>query len=206
MDFQHVPLAKLAPAPYNPRVDLAADDPALVSLRGSIDRFDCVEPIVWNRRTGHVVGGHQRLKVLEARGDESAPCVVVELDPDEERVLNLALNRIDGRWDEQKLADVVRDLAERTDADALAHIGFDDNELAALTALDEPLDLNLAPAEPDLANHVDVRVGADLCLLPRELVDRLKAVRGRIAKQVDSTDPVAVVTFAITLLEEELPA
>ena len=49
-------LSDLSPAPYNPRT-ITAD--ALDGLRHSVERFGLVEPVIWNRQTGHVVGGHQ---------------------------------------------------------------------------------------------------------------------------------------------------
>jgi len=58
-------IAELQAAPYNPRV---ISQEMLDALGASINRFGLVEPVVWNRRTGHVVGGHQRLKVLQAQG------------------------------------------------------------------------------------------------------------------------------------------
>jgi len=87
--IQSVPIADLIPAPYNPR---SISTEALAGLRGSVERFGLVEPVVWNRRTGRVVGGHQRLKVLQAMGETETPVVVVDLDEIEEKALNVALN------------------------------------------------------------------------------------------------------------------
>jgi len=57
-----------------------------------------VEPVIWNQKTGNVVGGHQRLKVLLDLGQTEIDCVVVDLDPQREKALNLALNKIQGEW------------------------------------------------------------------------------------------------------------
>jgi len=84
-----VPLARLVEAPYNPR---AIDDDALHGLTASLDRFGVVQEIVANERTGHIVGGHQRVKALRARGVVDVPVVWVDLSDDEERALNVALN------------------------------------------------------------------------------------------------------------------
>jgi DNA modification methylase len=89
LNFQMMPLAELVPAPYNPR---AISPEALAGLRGSVERFGLVEPVVWNRRTGRVVGGHQRLKVLQQMGVADTQVVVVDLDEIEEKALNVALN------------------------------------------------------------------------------------------------------------------
>ena len=87
--IQTMPLAELEPAPYNPR---SISQDALVGLRHSVERFGLVEPVVWNRRTGRVVGGHQRLKVLQQMGVTETQVVVVDLDEVEEKALNVALN------------------------------------------------------------------------------------------------------------------
>ena len=55
-----------------------------------------VEPVIWNRQTGNVVGGHQRLKVLIDLGQQEIDCVVVDLDLQREKALNIALNKIQG--------------------------------------------------------------------------------------------------------------
>src|SRR2546422_3176153 len=93
MDIREIAIADIKPATYNPRKDLKPGDSEYEKLRAVIDRFDLVEPLVWNRRSGHLVGGHQRLKILKARGDATVQAVVVDLDEAEERALNVALNR-----------------------------------------------------------------------------------------------------------------
>ena len=82
-------ITDLMPAPYNPR-EISPE--ALAGLQASVARFGLVEPVVWNRRTGHVVGGHQRLKALAALGETATQVVVVDLDEIEEKALNVALN------------------------------------------------------------------------------------------------------------------
>ena len=83
------PLSELVAAPYNPRV---ITDEAMAGLQASIDRFGLVQPVVWNERTGHVVGGHQRIKVLEQSGATETQVVVVDLPESEEKALNITLN------------------------------------------------------------------------------------------------------------------
>ena len=83
-----MPLAELKPAAYNPR---RISDAALGGLAHSIERFGCVQPIIWNRPTKRVVGGHQRLRVLLDRGEAEADVVVVDLSAAEEKALNVAL-------------------------------------------------------------------------------------------------------------------
>ncbi len=84
-----MPLAELTPFPRNPRRISRA---ALEGLRRSIERFGLVQEIVVNRRTGHIVGGHQRVEALRDAGHTEAPVALVDLDEHEEMALNVALN------------------------------------------------------------------------------------------------------------------
>lgn len=79
----------LKPAPYNPRT---INEKAKAGLRQSIKRFGLVEPIIVNKRTGFVVGGHQRLDILKDIGALTTPVVLVDLPSAEEKALNIALN------------------------------------------------------------------------------------------------------------------
>ena len=95
--------ADLIPADYNPRKDLKPGDPEYDKLKRSMEQFGYVEPVIWNKSTGRVVGGHQRLKVLMDMGVTEVECVVVEMDEEREKALNIALNKISGDWDKDKL-------------------------------------------------------------------------------------------------------
>ncbi len=76
-----ISVEKLNPAAYNPRKDLKPGDKEYEKLKRSIEEFGYVEPVIWNQKTGNVVGGHQRLKVLLDLGQTEIDCVVVDLDP-----------------------------------------------------------------------------------------------------------------------------
>lgn len=119
-------LAAMA-APYNPRKISPHD---LAALRRSLSGFGCVEPIVCNRRSNTIIGGHQRVKAAALEDIQSLPVVWVDLDEHQERALNLALNRIRGAWDDDALAEVLSFL---DDADFdLGLTGFEDLELERL--------------------------------------------------------------------------
>jgi len=108
---------------------LQPEDAEYKKLRRSIEEFGYVEPIIWNERTGNVVGGHQRLKVLLEQGAQEIECVVVSLDDKDEKILNVLLNKVKGRWDIGKLADLLQELDE---AGAMEATGFEDWELQSL--------------------------------------------------------------------------
>lgn len=131
MTIEKISIQQINPAAYNPRKDLRPGDPEYKKLAKSIDEFDCVEPLIWNKRTGNLVGGHQRIKILIARGDKEVLCSVVDLSPEKEKALNLALNKISGHWDEDKLAVLLDELTQLPDFD-ISLTGFDLPEISRL--------------------------------------------------------------------------
>ena len=67
-ELRVLPLSDLTPAPYHPRRPLGPAAPAYRKLKASVAAFGLVEPLVWNELTGHVVGGHVRLRALGELG------------------------------------------------------------------------------------------------------------------------------------------
>ena len=131
MNIQKVSVSKINPAAYNPRVDLKPGDKDYEKLKDSINTFGYVEPLVWNSKTGNLVGGHQRLKILIEQGLVEVEVSVVDLSPDKEKALNLALNRIQGDWDNQKLATLLEELTRNSEVD-IKTTGFDLPEISEI--------------------------------------------------------------------------
>ena len=142
--------ADLIPADYNPRKDLKPGDAEYEKLKRSIEQFGYVEPVIWNKTTGFVVGGHQRLKVLLDMGITEVECVVVEMDAEKEKALNIALNKISGEWDKDKLALLIADL-QGADFD-VSLTGFEPAEIDSL----------FKDAQQDKVKDDDFDVGAEL--------------------------------------------
>ena len=161
MVIQTLPADKLVPANYNPRKDLKPGDPEYEKLKRSIVEFGYVEPVIWNKTTGHVVGGHQRLKVLIDTGVTEVECVVIEMDVEREKALNVALNKISGEWDKEKLSLLISDL-QGADFD-VSLTGFDAPELDALFkdaqragVHDDDFDVDAALKEPAVTKLGDL--------------------------------------------------
>ena len=111
MNIQKISVDQLKPAKYNPRKDLKPGDPAYEKIRRSLHEFGYVDPVIWNEVTGNIVGGHQRYKVLVAEGATEIDCVVVHIEnKQEEKALNIALNKAVGEWEPVALADLLSDL------------------------------------------------------------------------------------------------
>jgi DNA modification methylase len=153
--------ADLLPADYNPRKDLKPGDAEYEKLKRSIEQFGYVEPVIWNKTTGRVVGGHQRLKVLMDMGMTKVDCVVVEMDEDKEKALNIALNKISGDWDKDKLALLIADL-QGADFD-VSFTGFEPAEIDDLFkdtlkdgVKDDDFDVGAELEKPTMTKHGDI--------------------------------------------------
>lgn len=153
--------ADLLPADYNPRKDLKPGDAEYEKLKRSIEQFGYVEPVIWNQTTGRVVGGHQRLKVLMDMGMTEVDCVVVAMDEEKEKALNIALNKISGDWDKDKLALLIADL-QGADFD-VSLTGFEPAEIDALFkdtlkdgVKDDDFDVGAELAQPTMTKPGDI--------------------------------------------------
>lgn len=127
------PINEIQVSEYNPREALQPGEPEYEKLKRSLQEFGVVEPLVVNTETGNLVGGHQRLAILKDLGHEKVPVVEVKLDLERERTLNLALNKISGRWDEDAVATVLKELDEGNID--LALTGFDPDEIEDLLSI-----------------------------------------------------------------------
>jgi DNA modification methylase len=130
MEFQKIQTDMMKPAKYNPRKALKPGDVEFEKLKRSIEEFGYIEPIIWNRSTGNIVGGHQRFSVLKHLGHKEMDCVVVELDEQREKALNIALNKVQGAWQEDMLVNLIKDLEDSGFDVSLT--GFDAVEIDAL--------------------------------------------------------------------------
>lgn len=109
LQVYEVPIKDIKPAAYNPRVISEAE---LAGLKESIKKFGFVEPLVVNKRSGNLCGGHQRLKAAELLGYSNVPVAYVDLSDAEEKALNVALNShtIQGKFDLEILPTLLEEL------------------------------------------------------------------------------------------------
>ena len=103
----------LKPATYNPR---QISTKQYKDLKASIKKFGLVDPIIVNKNNT-VIGGHQRLKICKELKHIEIDCVVLDLSKEEERELNIRLNKNTGTFD----MDI---LANEFDIDELVDWGF----------------------------------------------------------------------------------
>ena len=115
-------VADIIPANYNPR---EITKKQFAEIKESVDKFGLVDPLIVNihpNRKNILVGGHQRLQVIIYMGLKTAPCVEVNLDEKQEKELNVRLNKNQGQWNFDNLANFF-------DVDNLVDWGFDYKEL-----------------------------------------------------------------------------
>ena len=127
--LKNIPVTELKPAAYNPRKKLKPGDKEYEKIKNSIKEFGFADPLVVNSDMT-IIGGHQRLTVAMDLGYTEVPCAVVNIDKTREKALNIALNKITGEWDENMLADLLKDL-EASDFNT-ALTGFEPPEMEQL--------------------------------------------------------------------------
>lgn len=109
IQIEDLPIGDILSPAYNPRIDVEQGSKEYEEIKRSFEQYGMVEPLVVNRRSMNCVGGNQRLAVLRDMGEETAPCVIVDVEDGQEKKLNLSLNRITGRWDTDLLTDLLND-------------------------------------------------------------------------------------------------
>ena len=123
-------IADMVPADYNPRKDLQPGDPEWGKIEQSLKSFGMLEPVVFNERSGRIVGGHQRVKILAHNGETEVDVSLVDLSDEDEKILCALLNRMQGYWDTHKLAELLGEIKEQ--AGTLVNTGFEDWEYESL--------------------------------------------------------------------------
>lgn len=126
-DTETISRSDIKNAPYNPRI---MDEKAKKRLRANIAKHGLVAALTWNKRTGNLVGGHQRLEQLDAlekSKDYDLTVCVVDVDEREEAALNVQLNNpsMQGEWDLDKLAF----MSEEFDLDLKDDLGFTETDI-----------------------------------------------------------------------------
>ncbi len=123
--IEHIPIDDLRPDPANPR---RIGDEELEALTRSLRQWGFVQPVLARREDSIVIGGHQRLVAARRLGLDTVPVIWLDITIEQARLLNLALNRIAGDWDDQLLARLLADLKADIDLD-ITLSGFGDDEI-----------------------------------------------------------------------------
>jgi len=146
LTIEHVVIGDLRPDSFNPR---RISDAELESLTRSIQEFGLVAPLIARSEDRTVIGGHQRSLAARRLGMTTVPVVFVDLTLEQAKLLNLALNRISGEWDQELLARLLQDLQQVPDVD-LTLSGFAEDEISKLLKSLEARDKRDRPESFDL--------------------------------------------------------
>lgn len=128
MQTKRMLLRDIRPAAYNPRKRLEPGEKEYEALKGSIERWGLVDPLVVNARTGNLISGHQRYYILTNLGETETEAVAVDLDERQEKLLNVAMNKVEGQWDYGKLETLLSEF----ETDEILFTGFSEGEIATL--------------------------------------------------------------------------
>ena len=159
MRIEKILINKLKPATYNPR---QISKKQYNDLKDSLDKFSLVEPIVVNKDMT-IIGGHQRYKIWKENAEQSnvdditIPCVVLDLNKEQERELNIRLNKSGGEWD----MDI---LANEFDIEELKDWGFKDLEFG----------FNIDKIEEEQEDIATITIKEDDLVKAQKLHDDLK--------------------------------
>ena len=125
MEIVKVDINELISPEYNPR---QITDDEMEKLKNSINEFGYIAPIIVNKHNNHIVGGNQRYEALKSLGYTDVDVVFVdEPDLNREKALNIALNKISGDWDNEKLTQIFNEMSfEGFD---ITLTGFEDFEI-----------------------------------------------------------------------------
>ena len=171
-------ISDIIPADYNPR-ELTKKQYA--EIKESIAKFGLVDPLIVNihpTRKNILVGGHQRLQVIIDMGLKTAPCVEVNLDENQEKELNIRLNKNHGQWNYDNLANFF-------DVDNLVDWGFDSKELnfsnvaqlnETMSAVDNEFDGEGNDYLPSQVRMVQLFLSSETEPIFRTQIEKLKEV------------------------------
>ena len=153
MKIEEIEINKLKPATYNPR---QISTKQYNDLKKSIERFGLVDPIIVNK-DNTVIGGHQRLKIIKSLGEKTIGCIVLDLNKEQERELNIRLNKNTGDFD----MDI---LANEFDIDQLVDWGFKHIDLG----------LNIDKIDEDVEDSATITIKEDDLIKAQDLYNDLK--------------------------------
>ncbi len=153
MQVEYVAIDTLRPDPANPR---RISDAEMEALTRSLREYGFLQPVIARREDRAVIGGHQRLVAARRLGMKTVPVIFVDLSLEQARVLNLALNKISGSWDQELLAQMLADL-QPVDGLDLSLSGFSNDELGKLL---KSLDVREKCERPEAGFDVDAALEA----------------------------------------------
>lgn len=135
-------IEELTPAPYNPRKDLQAGDEAYEDIKRSIATLGYNSPLIVDE-AGVIIDGNQRYKTLIDLDYTEIEVIVVDIEDEEKKkALAIALDKIKGEWDNEKLYALLANFEEKDLQELIRAAGIKDDELKNLKDLIVPSEAN----------------------------------------------------------------
>ena len=145
MTFRTLKVSEIEEAFYNPRKVMKKGSKKYDNLKNSLEDFGYVEPLVVNEVNNRLISGHQRLNVLRDMGQEEVEVSIVHIEEEaREKALNILLNKVKGKWDKTKLADVLKSIGDEYNA---LDLGFEEGDIAEFLKNDDDLGVDGAKAD-----------------------------------------------------------
>ena len=159
MEVKTLKFVDVVEAFYNPRKLLKKSDKAYQDIKKSLETYGSVEPLVVNDVNMRLISGHQRLQIMRDMGLTEGEFSIIHIeDPTEEKALNIALNKIKGKFDNAKLFDVLREIKDDVD---ITDLGFEMSEVEGILGdpdVDDALDGNDIDLEEKIQAHAPAQV------------------------------------------------
>lgn len=157
MTFRTLKVSEIEEAFYNPRKVMKKGSKKYDNLKGSLEEFGYVEPMVVNEVNNRLISGHQRLNVMRDMGQEEVEVSIVHIEDEaREKALNVLLNKVKGKWDKTKLADVLKSIGDEYNA---LDLGFEESDIAEFLKNDDDLGVDGAKAD-EMDSSIKRRTGA----------------------------------------------
>lgn len=159
MEVKTLKFTEVVEAFYNPRKMLKKSDKAYQDIKKSLETYGSVEPLVVNDVNMRLISGHQRLQIMRDMGLTEGEFSIIHIeDPTEEKALNIALNKIKGKFDNAKLFDVLREIKDDVD---ITDLGFEMSEVESILGdpdVDDALEGNDIDLEEKIQTHAPAQV------------------------------------------------
>ena len=143
--------SEIKEAEYNPR---KISNSEFEKLKKSIKEFGVVRPLIINKRTGNLISGHQTLAASRVLGLDQCPTIEIDVDEKREKTLNIALNKIQGEFDYDKLRDILEEIKEEEYFDCS---GFEVADIDLMEKLND--DGTVLEAVPEEVKEKEYRFG-----------------------------------------------
>lgn len=195
LTVRRVPVADLQFAAYNPKHH--TQDESFHGLQASMERFGYQDPIIWNERTGNIVGGHKRAMVLRKKKVQDVDVVVVDISDDDEKALNATLNNpeLETTFDTAALARLLEDIKPNMERIEYEALRFDDLE----ASIDFP-----SGYDSEVNFQEDEDTGAKKKKTKKDSIS-MEELRPRVIVECDSDDAEIIARRIRKILKTQFP-